>query len=234
MRPSPPQTARGCQPLSYAHHGHRQPFFEAKKCHRTDPLQCDEAKPSCGLCRRLGIKCVDNGVRRWKFVHEAAEADAAAAPALVSTSTTTALVSVPRAARRPILSVPQNKTTALTAALVRLLEVRDVRYSVRVFGDQSMEALPSQLGASPELDTTISAVVALYGSRLSGASRVEGLRCYGRALAATRRAVAAYEAAPTVAIHSMLMIWMCQVSSRPICTDACSVLEASVLTNPRV
>lgn len=168
-------------------------------------MQCDQVKPACGLCSRLGIDCVDNGVKRYKFMAYQEPKDAGS-----DTTDSSQLAAVSSRSLSRSRS-PSNETTALVAALVHALEIQDVRYNIQAFGGKILTELPAQLGSCPELDLGVSAVVALYNSHQFNRSRVEGLKLYGRALSATRKALVRPWESPIIKMHTIVMVYICQV-----------------------
>ncbi|KAF5025692.1 hypothetical protein F66182_2298 [Fusarium sp. NRRL 66182] len=101
---------------------------------RRQKKKCDQAKPTCGRCKRVGLPCVGNGVKRWKFQSlQSQDLD-------------------PRLTPAPSRS-PSNSRTKVTSSLVHILQVEDCRYDIRAFGGRFIPDLPSQIGSSPALDT---------------------------------------------------------------------------------
>lgn len=164
--------------------------------------KCDEVKPTCGLCSRLGTECVGNGVKRWKFMPYRDDAGSSGNESLSMSRT------------------PSNETTSLAAALVHALEVQDVRYNIRTFGGKLMSDLPSQLGTNPELDTTVAAVVALYTARQSHRPKVKALKRYGEALSAASRVLEKQNEPAIIRMQTVMMLFICQVGLRP-CSSPC-------------
>jgi hypothetical protein len=144
------------------------------------------------------VECIGNGAKRWKFMTYTAE-DA-------NGSVTRAPAAKPRMSRSP-----SNEISSTAAALVHILEVQDARFDIRALGGTLMGDLPAQLGVSPELDTAVTAVVALYKSRQFRLANVDALTQYGRALTATRRALEKKAVTPVITMQTMLMVYACQV-----------------------
>lgn len=133
-----------------------------------------------------------------------------------SNSTATVPAAAAAKLRTPSMSrTPSNETTATAAALVHILEIQDIRFDIRSFGGTLIGELPARIGVSPELDATVSAVVALYNSRQFKLQSVGALVTYGNALTATRRALEKKDVSPVLTMQTMLMIFVCQVNLPP-------------------
>ena len=167
------------------------------------------------MCTKLGVKCIGNGAKRWKFMSYTAEE--------ANSSVTRVSAATPRMSRSP-----SNEITSTAAALIHILEIQDARFDIRALGGSLMGELPAQLGVSPELDTAVTAVVALYKSRQFKLPSVDALTQYGRALTATRRALEKKAVTPVLTMQTMLMVYACQVClpvarGTQACTDGHSV-----------
>ncbi|KAI1059186.1 hypothetical protein LB507_003948 [Fusarium sp. FIESC RH6] len=139
---------------------------------RKQKKRCDQAKPKCGRCKRIGVPCVGNGVKRWKFHSFQSESSD---PSVMSSSS-------------PSRS-PSNSQTKIASSLVHILQTEDCRFDIRAFGGKLIPELVAQIGCNAALDSCVAAMVTLYRSHQCQKSRVEGLTAYGDALAATRKAM---------------------------------------------
>ncbi|KAL6923081.1 hypothetical protein FSHL1_000331 [Fusarium sambucinum] len=139
---------------------------------RRQKKRCDQAKPTCGRCRRVGISCVGNGVKRWKF-HSSFQSE---------NSNGQSLVSSPRRS-------PSNAQTRISSSLVHILQTEDCRFDIRAFGGKLIPELVAQVGYNAALDSCVAAMVTLYRSQQCPSLRVEGLTHYGEALAATSKTI---------------------------------------------
>ena len=147
-----------------------------------------------------------NGVKRWKFMSYDGK-----------DSTYNAAAAGPGEQPPPVRRVPSNEVTSIAAALVHALEVQDVRFDIRVFGGRMLMEFPAQIGTYPELDASLAALVAVYGSKQLRVDKVTALTKYGRALQATRRAMEKQATQPVQTMQTMLMVYACQV--RPTTKD---------------
>ncbi|KAH6959264.1 hypothetical protein DER45DRAFT_257251 [Fusarium avenaceum] len=137
---------------------------------RRQKKKCDQAKPACGRCKRVGIPCIGNGLKRWKFhSFQSEEQDGA-------------LTQVTR-------RYPSNDLSRMSSSLVHILRTEDWRFDIRAFGGILIPELVAQIGCSPALDSCVGAMVALYRSHQSRESKVGALTRYGEALTATRKAI---------------------------------------------
>lgn len=117
----------------------------------------------------------------------------------------------------PTIYIPSNEATSTAAALVHALEIQDVRFDIRVFGGRMLMEFPAQIGAYPELDASLAALVAIYSSKQLRVDKITALTKYGRALQATRRAMEKQATQPVQTMQTMLMVYACQV--RPTTND---------------
>jgi hypothetical protein len=111
-------------------------------------LQCDQQKPTCGRCLRLGIPCVGSGVQRYKFQDTSA--------ILVATRgrSATRLTVDAKLSRSP-----SNALSKMASCLVSALEVSDMRYSVSHYLG-FLAIVPQRLGRNEVLDNAVRAVLA--------------------------------------------------------------------------
>lgn len=87
-----------------------------------------------------------------------------------------------------IARILSNKTTTVTGAFISVLEVKDTRYDIGVYGNFLAE-IPRRLVTSAALDASVSAIAASYVSMYSGEKSVETLERYGKGLKALRVAL---------------------------------------------
>lgn len=152
-------------------------------------LQCDQGQPKCGRCNRLSIPCI--GVGRQRLIFK---------PYQDETHTPH-----PKA-------IPSNETSNLTSSLVHILGIEDIRYDIRTFGGKGITDLPSEIGANPALDATVSAMVALYRVRQYNDSKVVALTHYGRALKRIMEMVQDPDIKYGIKLKTVLVMGICQVS----------------------
>ncbi|KAH7168015.1 hypothetical protein DER46DRAFT_683242 [Fusarium sp. MPI-SDFR-AT-0072] len=107
--------------------------------------KCDQAKPACSRCARLGVTCVGSGEQKYVFK-----------PVSFTKPFKTRF---PKARKRenpsqvPIIYKPQNSLTLLEAKFVAALEITDLRYGVHCYGD-FLGHIPRRLGHSHALDVS--------------------------------------------------------------------------------
>ncbi|KAI1015083.1 hypothetical protein LB503_004020 [Fusarium chuoi] len=108
--------------------------------------KCDQVKPACSRCARLGVPCVGSGEQKYVFK-----------PVSFTKPFKTSF-SKPRkretSSQVSILHKPQNSLTLLQAKLVAALEITNFRYGLDCYGD-SLEHIPSRLGHSHALDISV-------------------------------------------------------------------------------
>ncbi|KAF7862537.1 hypothetical protein EAF04_007410 [Stromatinia cepivora] len=182
---------------------------------RKQKKKCDQIQPSCSRCIRLSIPCIGSGMKRYKFV---SDNSTSASKPVRSRSTTTN--QKPRSNHRSITDkqiarIPSNKITAVTGAFISVLEVKDTRYDMGVYGNFLTE-IPRRLGTSAALDASVNAIATSYVSIYSGEKSVETLESYGKGLKALRVALndpKEASSANTMCAFYLMMIcqsWMAQ------------------------
>ncbi|KAF5689440.1 hypothetical protein FCIRC_1376 [Fusarium circinatum] len=108
--------------------------------------KCDQAKPACSRCARLGIPCVGSGEQKYVFK-----------PVSFTKPFKT---NFPKARKHEkpsqvsILHKPQNSSTLLQAKFVAALEITNFRYGLNCYGD-FLEHIPKRLGHSHALDASV-------------------------------------------------------------------------------
>ncbi|KAI1859832.1 hypothetical protein JX265_010281 [Neoarthrinium moseri] len=106
---------------------------------------------------------------------------------------------------------PTNDTTKLESSLVSILGIEDIKYDLRAFGGLMMPNLVPQIGSNPALDTSISALLALYRVRLYNYSKVDALTKYGQALRSMRETLND----PAQSIRVPLQTWVDRKNAEP-------------------
>ena len=178
--------------------------------------KCDESKPTCGRCTRLGIECAGAGEQRFKFqVHTMPQQPRKRNPKGSSHSSGSGSSLAPTNSpaqqeqrERQITSssspgglfMPStpigNAETAITARLVSALQVTDPRFDLSVYGS-FLRQIPCRVGTSPVLDAAVSALTVTFplamavpnpSLELAPVSRptVQMLQQYGYALVTLR------------------------------------------------
>ncbi|OBS26158.1 hypothetical protein FPOA_00101 [Fusarium poae] len=115
---------------------------------RRQKKKCDQAKPKCSRCARLGTTCVGSGVKRFVFKSENQQAAKNASQAVVARKN--------NPAPAPVLS---NEKTLISGNLVHILNLDDPAYDISIFGSFVVD-LPRYVGSSKSLDAAIGAFVA--------------------------------------------------------------------------
>ncbi|KAF7955585.1 hypothetical protein EAE96_004511 [Botrytis aclada] len=177
---------------------------------RKQKKKCDQVQPSCSRCIRLSISCVGSGIRRYKFISGSIDST------VTTGSTTTKHKNhALHTTRKQILRVPSNKTLSVAGSFISVLEVKDIRYDIGVYGAFLAE-IPKRLGSSAALDASVNAISTSYTSIYSRTKPVEALESYGRGLKALRVALndpkEATEANTICAFYLMMICqtWMAQ------------------------
>lgn len=179
-----------------------------------DPSQCDQARPACARCARLGIPCVGCGRQRYKFKDETSNLKAA--DALLVRRSTAALSKSNNAVSAGAPSRPLTNTVTLTAgAFVSVLEITDPRYDLFCYGT-FIRDIPQHLGRHTALDASADALASAFRSVHMGRVSLETLSKYVRALNSVQKALqdpaTAYSEQTLCAIY---LIMLCQVSNPP-------------------
>jgi hypothetical protein len=114
---------------------------------------------------------------------------------------------------KEILRTPSNKITVVTSAMVSVLEVKDIRYDLGVFGE-FLKRIPSRLGTNAALDASVKAITTSYASIYSREKPLEALQSYGQGLKALRICLndpVKVRSADTLCAFYLMVI--CQVST---------------------
>lgn len=111
-----------------------------------------------------------------------------------------------------ITRFPSNATTTITSAFISVLQVKDARYDLSVYGDFLRE-IPSRLGTSAALDASVKAIATSYASIYSRKKPIEAFENYGRGLKALRISLNhPVEAISANTICAFYLMAICQVS----------------------
>ncbi|KAI1011258.1 hypothetical protein LB504_002212 [Fusarium proliferatum] len=108
--------------------------------------KCDQVKPACSRCARLGVPCVGSGEQKYVFKPVSFTKPFKTSFSKPRKCETSSQVSV--------LHKPQNSFSLLQAKLVAGLEITDFRYGLNCYGD-FLEHIPSRLGHSHALDVSV-------------------------------------------------------------------------------
>ncbi|KAF7943633.1 uncharacterized protein EAE97_005704 [Botrytis byssoidea] len=149
---------------------------------RKQKKKCDQVQPSCSRCIRLSIPCVGSGIRRYKFISGSIDST------VTTSSTSTNHNSALHTSHKRILRMPGNKTLSVARSFISVLEVKDIRYDIGVYGTFLTE-IPKRLGSSAALDASVNAISTTYTSIYSRTKPVEALESYGKGLKALRVAL---------------------------------------------
>lgn len=140
--------------------------------------KCDQVKPACSRCSRLGISCIGSGTQRFKFVEQQAGTAKTISP-------TRAAHAVQVLTIDGISIVPCNQTMLMADALCSALEVKDVRYDLSVYGE-FLKHIPKRLGTNKALDASVKALTTSFASVPSRKRSIEGYETYVQGLQALR------------------------------------------------
>ncbi|TGO36004.1 hypothetical protein BHYA_0138g00170 [Botrytis hyacinthi] len=171
---------------------------------RKQKKKCDQVQPSCSRCIRISIPCIGSGIRRYKFISGSIDST------VTTSSTTTNHNSALRTTHKQILRMPGNKTISVAGSFISVLEVKDIRYDIGVYGTFLTE-IPKRLGISAVLDASVNAISTSYISIYSRTKPVEALESYGRGLKALRIALNdPKEATQANTICAFYLMMICQ------------------------
>ncbi|TGO22442.1 hypothetical protein BPAE_0168g00130 [Botrytis paeoniae] len=172
---------------------------------RKQKKKCDQVQPSCSRCIRLSIPCIGSGIRRYKFI--SGSIDSTVTP---SSTTTNHNNHALHTTRKQILRMPGNRTISVAGSFISVLEVKDIRYDIGVYGTFLTE-IPKRLGSSAALDASVNAISTSYTSIYSRTKPVEALESYGRGLKALRIALNdPKEATEANTICAFYLMMICQ------------------------
>ncbi|KAH7248624.1 uncharacterized protein BKA55DRAFT_728726 [Fusarium redolens] len=108
--------------------------------------KCDQAKPACSRCARLGVPCVGSGEQKYVFKPVSFTKPSKASFQRTRKREQSSPVS--------ILHKPQNSSTLLEAKLVAALKITDLRYGLHCYG-VFLEHIPNRLGRIHSLDASV-------------------------------------------------------------------------------
>ncbi|TGO57946.1 hypothetical protein BCON_0060g00200 [Botryotinia convoluta] len=172
---------------------------------RKQKKKCDQVQPSCSRCIRLSIPCIGSGIRRYKFISGSIDSTGT-----TSSTTTNHNNHALHTARKQILRMPCNETISVAGSFISVLEVKDIRYDIGVYG-AFLTDIPKRLGSSAALDASVNAISTSYTSIYSRTKPVEALESYGRGLKALRVALNdPKEATEANTICAFYLMMICQ------------------------
>ncbi|KAF7909336.1 uncharacterized protein EAF01_003054 [Botrytis porri] len=195
---------------------------------RKQKKKCDQLQPSCSRCIRLSIPCIGSGIRRYKFISGAI--DSTVKP--ISTTANHNNDNTLHTTRKQIFRMPGNKTISVAGSFISVLEVKDIRYDIGVYGAFLTE-IPKRLGSSAALDASVNAISTSYKSIYSRTKPVEALESYGRGLKALRVALNDPKEAVEANTISAAQNWQGAFEAELLVT-LCVPLIMEGIRNPRV
>ncbi|KAF5624964.1 hypothetical protein F52700_9339 [Fusarium sp. NRRL 52700] len=139
--------------------------------------KCDQAKPACSRCARLGIPCVGSGEQKYVFK-----------PVSFTKPFNTSFPKTRKRDKSSQVSIthkPQNSLTLLQAKLVAALEITDFRYGLNCYGD-FLEHIPRRLGHSHALDVSIDLMMSILPYHYTHEIPAQFLAKYGSCLKVLR------------------------------------------------
>lgn len=182
---------------------------QARPC--PDCSQCDQARPACSRCARLGIPCIGCGQQRFKFKDETEALRVAKAqptgPAAAAAAAPTRDKTFPS---RPLSSL----AARACGAIVSVLQISDPRYDLLAFGP-FIDEIPSRLGTHAALDASADALASAFSCVHTKRITPQSLAKYARALRSVQDSLqspgTAYSEQTLCAIY---FIMLCQVRPR--------------------
>ncbi|EWG45008.1 hypothetical protein FVEG_05952 [Fusarium verticillioides 7600] len=115
--------------------------------------KCDQVRPACSRCARLGIPCVGSGEQKYVFKPVSFTKPFKTSFSKPRKQQTSSQVSM--------LHKPQSPLTLLQAKLVAALETTDLRYGLSCYG-YFLEHIPRRLGHSHALDVSVDLMMSLF------------------------------------------------------------------------
>lgn len=192
------------------------------RCSPLMEIQCDQGKPACSRCTRLGISCVGGGKQRFKFKAQMVQLNglvsidiederSSGTGTVTSSSSSSNSITPPNGA---LIRLPGNSTTMAVNAFIARLEVPDIRYDLTCFGE-FLRYIPSRLGHNEALDASADALATTFSYTVQGAPserRVAALRKYGIALNKLRICLGDPKKAKTAnTMCAIYLVLVCQV-----------------------
>lgn len=112
-----------------------------------------------------------------------------------------------------ISALPQNVSTVLASKFIAALEVEDLRYSLRCYGD-FLEQIPKRLGHSDALDASVKALSSVFSVHYTRQLPPDALVNYINALKALRLCLSCKDEklAPET-LSAIYIMMICQVST---------------------
>ncbi|KAH8883231.1 hypothetical protein GQ53DRAFT_664395 [Thozetella sp. PMI_491] len=156
---------------------------------RKQKKKCNQARPSCSRCARLGIPCIGAGQRRYKFMEEKPSAVGHGTQMVIRTTSSSPRTSSPRSTSSVVSSPPRagpsNQLSTVTTTFVLRLEVEDPRYSINCYGT-FLASIPCRMGKSEVLDAAVTAMVVTLPVIHTHEPTWEAYNSYSHALKALR------------------------------------------------
>jgi hypothetical protein len=167
-------------PFNYPIHYTKEPlcfiFLWRKK-------KCDERRPSCSRCTRLGIICVGSGLRRYKFKEEHGLQRQSSNGRHIQKSCLNLGREGESRPESPHASLT-NSVTLLAQAFVSTIGLTtDLKYNLAWSYGDYLEEVPQRLGSNEALDAAADAVASAHLSFCAHRmTSVDALNKYSRAL----------------------------------------------------
>lgn len=162
--------------------------------------QCDQVKPKCSRCQKIGIPCVGGGLQRFIFKkHDISKLVTSSQPDLA------------------ILQMPSSLAMAVSMSLVNKIQTRHSRFEINWARGSFLDDVPRRVMHSPALAVATEAfMLAIPSTEVSHTLSRRRLRSYTSALYATRLALShPVEAYSMNTLCAVYLLWICQV-----CSDA--------------
>ncbi|KAJ3529561.1 hypothetical protein NM208_g9701 [Fusarium decemcellulare] len=188
------------------------PLAAGTKCTPGQSLDfvCDEVKPDCGRCKRLKIKCVGSGTKRWMFKEQSFQGQPSKQKGKATTSSGSGNPNINTKIQSPKRS-PSNEMTRTRSAFVYILGVNDVRYDVGNLAGNYIFETPARIGSDPALDASVSALIASYNALRLKQSKLSSMEQYGAALNALRGTLQDPRRSLETKIQTVSTMYLCQI-----------------------
>jgi hypothetical protein len=181
--------------------------------------QCDQGKPACSRCIRLGFHCTDAGKKRWVFK----ELPVATAESSGSTNRAQHEQQRQPMVTPPLRRSPSNDATLAASSFVSILQVNDCKYDIRVYGTL-WDYIPQRLTFSKVLDAAIHAMSCGFRSVCTEGKEAsyEALDAYEAALAILRVTLDdPTQASDPNVLCAIYVIYICQVGYQSVREKKC-------------
>lgn len=162
--------------------------------------KCDQKKPKCSRCSRLGIDCIGAGQRRYKFITNHDQIAVAAKDDMHTSASITVLHHSP--------------TDLLVASMIDTMKPStDLRYNLAWSFGPFLEHVPQRLGTNTALDAAVQVIIAAHANHCAHRKNLpDVLVKYSRALTQLRLSLDdALIAQSPETLCAVMLLLLCQV-----------------------